>query len=62
MTDPLIEKLFSQEKELMDRLANVRVAIQALQKLCEHVWVYNGHDSHYNHYVCSKCGEEDNRG
>lgn len=36
-------------------------AIHALQTLCEHKMVYNGHDSHYNYMKCSICGHEDNR-
>ena len=27
-----------------------------LQASCEHSWIYDGHDSHYNWEKCRKCG------
>ena len=33
--------------------------IEKIQRECEHEMVYDGHDSHYDYYRCSKCGFED---
>lgn len=33
-----------------------RKAIRALQDVCEHEWVDDGHDSHNNYKRCTKCG------
>ena len=28
------------------------------QEHCDHDWIYDGRDSHYDYYKCSKCGKE----
>lgn len=32
-------------------------ALQVAQKKCEHTWVDDGRDSHYDWEKCTKCGE-----
>lgn len=47
-------EIYSKHKELITKL------LEEKQKQCPHDnWHYTGHDSHYDYYVCEKCGKED---
>ena len=35
-----------------------RVFLEYLQSKCEHVWDYDGHDSHYTYKKCKFCLKE----
>jgi len=53
-----IEKLYMQLEAYHDKAFKVRKAIEAMQELCEHEYIDNGHDSHKDHYCCAICGHE----
>lgn len=49
--DWLFEKRDKQHKEVQ----KIDIAIRALQAICDHDLVDDGHDSHKDHYKCSIC-------
>ena len=45
-----------QEKEqLQKRLRHLKDLIEAYQKVCDHEWEDDGHDSHHNYIRCKSC-------
>jgi hypothetical protein len=56
-TDAKIAELEAEEVGLCKRLNLIRDAKRAIQKLCTHSMVSVGHDSHKEHYECTKCHE-----
>jgi len=54
-----VEPLHEERKKLHEKLAKVNKAIKALQDLCDHDFVEDGHDSHKTHYKCSICSKEE---
>lgn len=36
-------------------------AIKALQKICKHEWIYEGHGHNYSCYRCCVCGATEER-
>ena len=38
-----------------------RTAIEGLQQVCEHNWVYTGHGHNFSCYACTICGLEEER-
>ena len=59
VSNQTIQDAFNKRKKLLEQAMKYDVFIEAAQDVCEHDMVYNGHDSHYNHEICSKCGWED---
>ena len=53
-----INSLRARERKLSDELTNVRQAIRALQTVCPHNWINDGHDSHKSYEKCSECGKD----
>ena len=52
------KELNKKEKLLSESLEKVKKAIQAGQEICEHDYIRNGNDSHYDYYVCKICGHK----
>lgn len=40
-------------------IADKRILIEEYQKICDHIWEYEGSDSHKNWYKCKICGHSD---
>ena len=59
ITDTTVGKLLKKQDKTWEKFKKLRDAIEALRAICKHDWKPNGYDSHKNHYVCVKCGEED---
>lgn len=51
-----ISALRQQVESLEAAVKAHREALYALQKICPHEWVDDGHDSHYNWEKCTICG------
>jgi|CXWK01.1.fsa_nt_gi acetylglutamate kinase len=54
-----IKNLFKDKETFEKKIEKIDEAIEALQELCEHKWISDGHDSHKNYKKCSICGLED---
>lgn len=54
----IIQKLHDDRVELTNKLKDINNAISALEKVCDHDYVYSWHDSHYDYFRCKKCGKE----
>lgn len=54
VTKVLLKNIIDKESE---PVVLYRERIKELKKNCQHNFVYEGHDSHYDYYVCTKCGE-----
>jgi hypothetical protein len=52
-----IRKLLAKEDSLSKDLNDVQKSIEALRKVCEHAWNYDGHGHNDDHYTCSICGD-----
>jgi hypothetical protein len=52
--DRLRTEMLSHEAEVKKR----RDAIRALQEVCDHDFVPDGHDSHHEYKRCTRCGLE----
>lgn len=53
------EELYASLSEHKEMFEKVNILITKRQQKCEHAWNNVEHDSHYDHYVCMKCGLED---
>jgi hypothetical protein len=53
----VIASLRARRKTLQTELDAIDNAINALQKVCKHDWIPDGHDSHHEYEVCKICGE-----
>jgi hypothetical protein len=42
-------------KAAEEKTAKLRVALKAVQEVCEHQWFDDGHDSHHSYQRCAKC-------
>lgn len=49
------KELHDKKEKLEKELEKVDAAIEALQEVCDHDMVYDGHDSHHNYHKCSIC-------
>lgn len=58
-----VNKILEREENNLIRLKNeeneIEHEIEEYQKTCSHEFVYRGHDSHYDFYICKKCGKEE---
>jgi len=61
ITIETMKPLLSQRTKLRWELKKVDTAINALQEICEHEWISDGHDSHKDHYICSICKKTESR-
>lgn len=59
--DKHIQELLDKKNELSKELSKYRDAIDALRKVCNHDWKYDGHGHNYSCYTCTKCGLEEER-
>lgn len=50
-----LDELFEKREDCHKRLKRINEAITALQYLCEHEWVSDGHDSHHIYEKCKLC-------
>ena len=50
-----IDKLTTKSEIFLKIVDNLKKDIKTIQTNCNHDWVYEGHDSHKDHYKCSKC-------
>ena len=55
----IIKKLVKERAKLTNRIQKIATAIKALQDICEHDYVEDGHDSHKDHYICKICFHKD---
>jgi hypothetical protein len=53
-----IAELQKERATVDQRLRELDAAIGALQKVCAHDFVYDGHDSHYSYERCKKCDKQ----
>ncbi|WP_346237747.1 hypothetical protein ABDK00_001555 [Niabella insulamsoli] len=51
-----VKKMEAEKAMLQERINKLNTAIQALQEVCDHNYLYQGHDSHYEYYECTDCG------
>lgn len=51
-----INELSKKRDKLLKEADKLDRAIKALQDVCEHDWVDDGHDSHHNYGKCKICG------
>ncbi len=51
----MMDPLFQKRKELNAESLKIDNAIKALQDICDHDYVSDGHDSHKSHYKCKMC-------
>lgn len=58
LVQPAMGSLLDAQRELQAKLKNINEAVSALQAICEHDYVYSGHDSHYSYEVCKYCQHE----
>lgn len=57
LMNDIIKTLAAEMALLKTRIEKLRAAILAIQEVCEHDYAETGHDSHYRHYECTKCGK-----
>ncbi len=54
-----LTEIFKEIDELNKRRLDLRKVIASVQEICDHTWICDGHDSHKNHYKCTKCRKTD---
>lgn len=52
----IIDSNKSEIKIIHEKQGDLRNQIKIIRETCEHDWKCNGFDSHYNYYICKKCG------
>jgi ubiquinone biosynthesis protein COQ9 len=55
--DATIKEILEKKKAAQTIVKNCNDAIEALQQLCEHDWMYLGHSHNDNEYQCTKCNK-----
>ena len=53
-----IKELLEKRVALNKEISKVEKAIEALQDLCVHEYLYEGHTSHEDYEVCKHCGDD----
>lgn len=59
--DEHIKKMVAARDEAYETARKYEAAIKAVREICEHEWVYTGHNHNYECYACTKCGLEEER-
>jgi hypothetical protein len=54
-----IKQLLEKQQSAQKTANNYREAIEALQKVCEHSWNYQGHGHNDSLYICNICNKEE---
>lgn len=55
--DSVLNTINNENNVIKEHIELVKSYIQEKQDNCEHDFVYDGHDSHYDYYTCKKCGK-----
>jgi len=59
LTNEEVQRAMHERIALCEQIRKLDAFVEAAQNICHHNMVDNGHDSHYNHMICTKCGYED---
>jgi len=58
LKDEKLKELYTNLFHLNKEVSKIEKAIKALQEICNHKFIDNGHDSHYSYSICIFCGYE----
>lgn len=54
----VVDNLNIQYERHMSEIKCIVSAVESLQDVCDHEFVYDWHDSHYSYESCKFCGKE----
>lgn len=57
--DNALSDLVEKENDYNNHIKLVYSLLKEKEDKCEHEFSYEGHDSHYDYYVCQKCGKQE---
>ena len=57
----VFKELYKKKSEALDIVEKYSRAIKALEQVCEHKWVYEGHGHNDTSYICTECGDREYR-